>query len=151
HQAVQDFNNPQLTALFQEVSQFFPLEAALRFLFLPQYRHLQDNVTQTLGMARLRFYAAFLQARLAWRLGETDEASVSERRVLLLLTCTWEHNLHQQLFSTLVQKLGMIPTCFSGLLTRQQIDNMLKAHNWQAALVQLGKTTTEMQLGQLQR
>ncbi len=151
HQAVQDFNNPQLTALFQEVSQFFPLEAALRFLFLPQYRHLQDNVTQTLGMARLRFYAAFLQARLAWRLSEQAEASDSGRPVVLLVNCTWEDDIQQLLLGTLLQQLGLQPMWFSGLLTPQQIGELLQTRRWQAALVQLGKNPTEMQLGQLQR
>lgn len=150
HQAVQDFSDPQLSDIFNEVSQFFPIDVALRFLFIPQYRHLQENVTQTLGMARLRFYAAFLQARLAWRLSE-QAAEDDEGPSLLLVNCTWDDDIQQLLLGILLRQLGLNPQWFSGLLTPLQIGELLQTRHWQAAVIHIGNNPGDMQLSQLQR
>lgn len=150
HQAVQAFDDQQLHSLYQEVSQFFPVEVTLRFLFLPQYRHLQDNVTQTLGMARLRFYAAFLQARLASRLHEQDPP-VQPGPTVLLVNCTWDDDIQQLLLGILLRQLGVNPQWFSGLLTPQQIGELLQTRRWHAAIVHIGDNPSGMQLAQLQR
>lgn len=154
HKAVQDFDDQQVAALFQEVSQFFPVDVAMRFLFIPLYHHLRDNLSQTLGMARLRFYAAILQARLASRLTEEyrdDHQQEEKAPQVLIANCTWEDDIQQLQLAILLKQLGLRPLWFSGMLTPNQLAELLQAKHWQAALFHIGTDQNAMQLGQLQR
>jgi len=153
HKAVQDFDDQQVAELFHEVGQFFPVDVAMRFLFIPLYHHLRDNVSQTLGMARLRFYAAILQSRLATRLTEqySDEQNSEEQPQILIANCTWEDDIQQLQLAILLKQLGLRPLWFSGMLTPNQLAELLQAKRWQAALFHIGTDQNDMQLGQLQR
>ncbi len=151
HKSVQAFDDQQVAALFQEVSQFFPVDVAMRFLFIPLYNHLRDNSRQTLGMARLRFYSAILQARLAARLSEDSEQSGEEAPLILMANCTWDDDIQQLQSAILLKQLGLHPVWFSGMLTPEQLTELLPARNWQAVVLHIGSDQNDMQLSQLQR
>lgn len=152
HKAVQDFDDQQVGDLLQEVSQFFPPDVAMRFLFIPLYHHLRDNTSQSLGMARLRFYAAILQARLASRLTEPGADDHHKRNApqVLVANCTWDDDIRQLQLAVLLKQLGLHPLWFSGMLTPNQLAELLQAKHWQAALLHIGNDQNDRQLGQLQ-
>lgn len=153
HKSVQDFDDQQVADLFHEVGQFFPVDVAMRFLFIPLYHHLRDNSSQTLGVARLRFYSAILQSRLAARLSDNtgDDPDTGQSPLILIANCTWEDDIQQLQSAILLKQLGLHPVWFSGMLTPDQLTELLQARPWQAAVLHIGNDQNDMQLGQLQR
>lgn len=147
NQAVQAFDEAAVAALFSEIGQFFPVDVALRFLFLPLYRHLQENATQYQGMPRLRFYAAFLQGRLASRL--TDEIN-AEGASVILANCSQDDDINLLLLAILLRQHGLRPVWFNGQLTPLQLKELLQMPRWQALVIQTGTSTGDQQLDQLQ-
>lgn len=149
HKAVQEFDDRAMAALFTEVSQFFPIDVALRFLFIPLYRHLQETVTQHQGMARLRFYAAFLQARLAARL--TDQESSEQGEAVIIANCTTEDDIDQLLLAILLKQHGLLPVWFSGMMTPAQIAELLPMPRWKALILHISSTPAGMQINELEQ
>ncbi len=147
NRAVQEFNDQAMAALFNEVSQFFPIDVALRFLFIPLYRHLQDSLTQPQGMGRLRFYAAFLQARLAWRLSEQESGNGPS---VIIANCTHDDDIDQLLLAILLRQHGLNPVWFSGTLTPLQISELLPLPRWKALVLHISSDPGDMQHNQLE-
>ncbi|MAS25767.1 MAG: hypothetical protein CMI03_16350 [Oceanospirillaceae bacterium] len=149
NKSVLEFDDSTAAALFTEVTQFFPIDVALRFLFIPLYRHLQENVTQHLGPARLRFYAAFLQSRLAWRLSEQQTAA--DAKSVIIANCSDEDDIDLLLLALLLKQHGLEPVWFSGTLTPLQLTELAAMPRWQALILNIGHTVSEMSLNQLQQ
>lgn len=146
-QAVNEFDDAQLASIFDEVSQFFPIDIALRFLLMPIYNHLTENVTQALGVARLRFYAGFLQARLAWRLAEPSDDHHGSS--ILVANCSNDDEISLLLMAILVKQLGLRPVWFSGWLSCEHSAELMQQQGWQAALIQLPNNPSDQHLLQL--
>ena len=145
--AVREFDEKRMFSLFAEVSQFFPVDVALRFLFLPLYRHLQDNASQYQGAARLRFYSAFLQGRLAARLTEQQGQSGAS---LVIANASNDDDIDQLLLTILLRQHNLQPVWFSGLMTTGQLHELLQMPRWQALVVRLPASADEQQLMQLE-
>lgn len=146
-QAVNDFDDAQLASIFDEVSQFFPIDIALRFLLMPIYNHLTENVTQALGVARLRFYAGFLQARLAWRLAEPSDDI--DGPSVLVANGSQDDEISLLLMAILLKQLSLRPIWFSGWLSCEHSAELMQQQGWQAALMQLPASPSDQQLTQL--
>ncbi|WP_430460065.1 MerR family transcriptional regulator [Thalassolituus sp. LLYu03] len=145
--AVRDFDEDSMTALFNEVGQFFPVDVALRFLFLPLYRHLQDSATQQQGAARLRFYAAFLHSRLAHRLSEqTGQTGPS----VLIANTSHDDDIELLLLSILLRQHGLRPVWLSGAMTPAQIAEVLPMPRWQALVINISSSADDQLLTQLE-
>ncbi len=142
--AVQAFDDQALGKTFDEVSQFFPIDIALRFLLIPIYNQLRDTVTQPLGQARLRFYSGFLHARLAWRLSEQQQRTPSAS---LLVACTSnDDSIELLLTAILLKQMGLRCVWMNGLLSAEQVVECLTTMDWQAALLQLPASADDAQL-----
>ncbi|MFK4750847.1 MerR family transcriptional regulator [Oceanobacter antarcticus] len=149
-QATQDFDDRLLASTFDEVSQFFPVELALRFLFVPFYRQLRENSTQTLGSARLCFFTSFLQARLAWRLSESG--TTPEQPRILLANCTRDSEINLLLLGLLIRQLGLGATRLSGLMALEQIIPLLnECRHWPVAVLQIEATPSTERIQQLHK
>ncbi|ASP38626.1 hypothetical protein CHH28_08020 [Bacterioplanes sanyensis] len=144
-EAVQAFDDQQLGKTFDEVSQFFPIDIALRFLLIPIYAQLRDSVTQPLGHARLRFYSGFLHARLAWRLSEQSQRQ--PQASILVASVGQDDNIELLLTAILLKQMGLRCIWMNGLLSANNIVECLTSMNWQAALLQLPSTADQQQLG----
>lgn len=141
--AVYEFDEGRMFSLFAEVGQFFPVDVALRFLFLPLYRHLQENSSQYQGAARLRFYSGFLQGRLAARLTEQQGQSGAS---LVIANSSHDDDIDQLLLTILLRQHNLQPAWFSGLLTATQLTELLQMPRWQALVVRLSATADDQQL-----
>jgi len=149
NKAVQEFDDGSAAALFAEVCQFFPVDVALRFLFIPLYRHLQEHVSQSLGTARLRFYAAFLQSHLAWRLSQQDKA-VAPAAAVVVASCSSD-DIDLLLMALLLRQQGLDPVWFSGSMTPEQLSELTRQPRWQAMLLNAGHKPGDVTLDQLQQ
>lgn len=142
--AVQVFDDQALGSIFDEVSQFFPIDIALRFLLIPIYNQLREDMTQSLGHARLRFYSGFLHARLAWRLSEQTQRPHSAS--ILVASSRQQDSIELLLTAILLKQLGLRCIWMHGVLTAKQITECLVDMDWQAALLQLPDTADDHQL-----
>ena len=149
NKAVMEFDDGAAATLFVEVSQFFPIDVALRFLFIPLYRHLQENVTQQLGPARLRFYAAFLQARMAWRLSEQERAAGAPS--VIVANYTGQDDIDLLLMALLLKQHKLDPVWFSGILAPAQLAELARMPRWQALVINVGDQASDRMLDQLQQ
>ncbi|MFC3678892.1 MerR family transcriptional regulator [Bacterioplanoides pacificum] len=151
HQALRDFDERALSDTFEDVAQFFPIDIALRFLLIPIYRQLKDAAQEELGQARLRFYAAFLQARLAVRLYQYEEQPLGETQPsVAIVNFSHQDEVSLLLMAVLLKQLGMRPVYFNGLMTPAQTAELMIRQQWQAAVVQVPRTLEGGQLEQLQ-
>jgi len=151
HTAVQEFDDESLSHIFEEVCQFFPVDVAIRFLFMPFYQQLRLKETLTLGPARLNFYRSFLQARMAWRITNSKQRPHASNRILLT-NSTQSPDIQPLLLAILLQQLDMGVTRLSGIMTPEHITELLKeSGRWSAALVQVETTPSQQRISQLKR
>ncbi len=146
---VQQFDAAQLSTVADEVSQFFPIDIALRFLLIPMYQHLRDQVTQPLGQARMQFYGGFLQGRLAGRLGE--ESNLEYKGTLVVANTTQDDDLDMLLLAILLKQLGLRIVRLAGLTATDDITELLRHQQWQGAVLRIPKHASDTQKQQLQR
>ena len=150
--ALQSFDEQSLSQTFDEVAQFFPIDIALRFLLIPIYSQLKDNIREDLGQARLRFYSAFLQARLALRLYQPDNPQIlTQFPVVAVTNFSQQDEVSLLLMAVLIKQMGMRPVYFNGLLTPAQTGAVMHQHQWQAAVIQVPRILESGQLLQLQQ
>lgn len=148
--ALQQFDEQALCETFDEVSQFFPIDIALRFLLVPIYKQLKDNIRADLGQARLRFYSAFLQARLALRLYQADNKTIAEDcPTVAVVNFSQQDEVPLLLMAVLMKQLGMRPVYFNGLMTPAQVGEVINHQQWQAAVIQVPRGLENGQLNQL--
>lgn len=142
YQALNHFDEQALIKIYDEVIQFFPIDIVIRFLLMPSYHQLIEQRQQAQGDARLRFYAGFLQAKLAWRLYESAQLQTSEPQTpeesSTLIICNLGHDddIPLLLLAVLLKQLGLRPLYFAGLST-EHLTQLLKQPMWQAALLHL--------------
>ncbi|WP_221801013.1 MerR family transcriptional regulator [Oceanobacter mangrovi] len=149
-QACQQFGDRQLATIFDEVCQFFPVEMALRFLFIPFSKQLEEQRSQTLGSARISFYQSFLQARLAWRLSETGDEAESVR--VLFINCCSDEDIDQLFIALLVRQLGLGVTRLAGLVAIDQTIQLLNdCRHWQLAVIRIESDPQPQRFEQLRR
>lgn len=149
HEAVKEFDDVKLGKTFEEVAQFFPVEVAIRFLFMPFYEQLKSTSTFALGAARLNFYTAFLQARLAWRISDR-EISSDEKRILVV-NSTMDAEVQLLLVAILLQQLNLGITRISGLIAPADITELVReCAKWPAILVQIESQPSDNRISQLQ-
>lgn len=147
--AIHTFDDGALGRVFEEVSQFFPVDVAIRFLFVPFYQHLATKVTMPLGMARLNFYTSFLQARLAWRVSNHN-AQANERKILIV-NGTQDSEIQLLLIAILLQQLGLSVTRMSGVLSPADVVRMVNEYaKWPALVFQVEDAPSENRMQQLQ-
>lgn len=147
--AVKEFDDIRLGKTFEEVAQFFPVDVAIRFLFMPFYEHLKSTSTYALGAARLNFYTAFLQARLAWRISDREVAADEKR--ILVVNSTTDAEVQLLLVAILLQQLNLGITRISGLMAPADITELVQeCAKWPAILVQVELLPTDIRIGQLQ-
>lgn len=149
HTAVQEFNDEKLNNIFEEVCQFFPVDVAIRFLFMPFYQQLRLQESLSLGSARLNFYSAFLQARMAWRIADHARPSTKSTRILVT-NSTQNVDIQPLLLSILLQQLDMGITRLADIVTPPGIIELLKeGARWSAALVQVEDSPSQQRISQL--
>lgn len=148
--ALQQFDEKALCETFDEIAQFFPIDIALRFLLVPIYKQLKDNIRADLGQARLRFYSAFLQARLALRLYQSDNNAVLEDcPAVAVVNFSQQDEVPLLLMAVLIKQMGMRPIYFNGLMTPTQVSEVIHQQQWQAAVIQVPRALESGQLNQL--
>jgi len=142
------FDERELARIFDEVCQFFPVEMALRFLFIPFCDQLREQTTQSLGSARLSFYESFLQSRLAWRLSDASQKAADTR--VLVANCTSTADINLLFASLLIRQLGLGITHISQLTSTEQVIRLMnEARNWPVAILQIEPAPAAERLKQL--
>ena len=133
--ACQQFDERALAKTFDEVCQFFPVEMALRFLFIPFAQQLREQSTHSLGPARISLYESFLYSRLAWRL--SDNSQPADTRVLIA-NCTRDSEIDLLFLALLVRQFGLGITHLSHLTTAEQIIQLIKeCKQWPVMVLQV--------------
>jgi DNA-binding transcriptional MerR regulator len=130
--AVQDFDAHSVAALFTEVAQFFPVDVAVRFLYLPLYQQLRSTTSLTQGTARLRFFSGFLQARLAQCLYDGKE---SDGAAVIVANTGFDDDVELLFLALLLRQHGLRPVWFSGQMSASQLRDINQGPRWQASII----------------
>lgn len=136
-QALHIFDEGKLISTFDDVIQFFPLDIVLRYLLIPVYQTLEKQKRNQYGEARLHFYAAFLQARLAWRLYEPTTRVSTHSTSVMITNSRHGDDIYLLLLAIVLKQLGLRPLYFNGNLTARQCIELIQDHHWSAVLLQL--------------
>lgn len=149
--ALHHFQEQKLSDTFEEITTLFPIDIALRFLLVPVYRQLSEDVDQPMGEARLRFYSAFIQARLAWRLYKPDASLNNQNQaVVAIANCSDQDEVSQLLLAVLLRQLGIRPVYFNGLMHPHAITEVLNQQDWQGVVIQTAPQLSQEQAIKLQ-
>lgn len=134
--AVSDFNDQQVNQIFDEVNEFFPIDISIRKLFVPFFRQLIHDQTLLLGSARLAFFTAFLEARMAWRLSSNSDSNSSGS--VLIANCSHNNEVELLLLGLTLKQLNMSVTRLSGITASEQIAILIEQRSqWSAVVIQL--------------
>ena len=150
-QALHDFDEQILDAVFEEATRYFPVDITLRFLLIPIYNQLKDQCQAELGKARLAFYSAFLQARLATRLYDNSNVASQQQAAIAITNFSQKDEVSLLLMAVLLKQLGLRPHYFSGFLNGSHITELVTSGPWQACLVQMTESAEPAQFRQLQQ
>jgi len=145
--AIRDFNDAEIAAVMDEVTGFFPVDIALRFLLLPLHEQLREQITEPLGAARLQFFAGFLQGRLSLRLSEVSETSVNA--TLVLANTVYDDDLDLLLLGILLKQFGIRVIRLAGLSTTAELAELIRARKLQGAVLGISDTPDSHQLQNL--
>jgi len=145
--AIRDFNDAEIAAVMDEVTGFFPVDIALRFLLLPLHQQLREQITEPLGAARLQFFAGFLQGRLSLRLSEVSETSVNA--TLVLANTVYDDDLDLLLLGILLKQFGIRVIRLAGLSTTAELAELIRARKLQGAVLGISDTPDSHQLQNL--
>ena len=147
-QAVQDFDDATLAAILDEVTSFFPVDIALRFLLLPLHQQLKEQISSPLGGARLHFFGAFLQGRLTARLADAPEAD--SNGTMVLANTTHDDDLELLLLGIMLRPLGIRILRLAGLVPPAEIAALINELSMQGAVIRVTGHPNDQQLQQLQ-
>ena len=145
--AIRDFDDVEIARVMDEVTGFFPVDIALRFLLLPLHQQLREQITEPLGSARLQFFAGFLQGRLCMRLSESSEHSLSA--TLVLANTVYSDDLELLLLGILLKQFGIRVIRLAGLSTPQEISELIRSQNLQGAVLGVADSPEPGQLQSL--
>lgn len=149
YDAVQTFDDVSLIQTWEEIGQSFPLEMALRFLFIPLYHQLNDALQRDNGQARLSYYCAFLESRLAWKLSERNEPGILR---LLVANTTNNSEINLLLLAVLLGRMEVGSTRLGGLCTIESIQKLVcSLRKWPAILLQIEEQPVAEKLRQLRQ
>lgn len=151
HQALQNFDEQILDAVFEEATRYFPVDITLRFLLIPIYNQLKEQCQAELGKARLAFYSAFLQARLATRLYDNSNTAEQHQAAIAITNFSQKDDVSLLLMAVLLKQLGLRPHYFSGFLNGSHITELVTSGSWQACIVQMTDSAESVQFKQLQQ
>lgn len=146
--AIENLDDNALSLLFEELTQFFPVDICLRHLFIPYLERLKETTKTPLGYSYKQFYKAFLHARLAWKIAEP--ASRAPDVNLLVTSLTPIPSIELLLLAGLLKPLGIKPVYFQGPLGHSDIAAILAQHEWHGALLNLPLVPSSVLLQQLQ-
>lgn len=147
-QAINDLNDYQLHLLFNEVTEFFPIDISMKLLFFPQLQAMGGETSSSLSFAQLQFYRAFINARLAVRLSEPSETPAVA--TLIVGSMSQKISTEQLMLAGLLKSLSIRPVCFDGPLGHSDIASLLTAKAWHGALLTLPADLKPILLQQLQ-
>ncbi|MGB1092357.1 MAG: MerR family transcriptional regulator [Oceanobacter sp.] len=146
--AVSDFNDRQVNSIFDEVGEFFPVDVSIRLLFVPFFRQLIQDQTLDLGPARLAFFTAFLEAKMAWRLAA--ELPDDKLKKALIVNCSHANEVELLLVGLTLRQLGIGVTRLSGLTALEQLVALIESRRqWHAIIIQLKHCPSDTILSQL--
>lgn len=145
--AIQNFDDAAIAQVMDEVTSFFPVDIALRFLLLPLHQQLREQITEPLGASRLQFFAGFLQGRLSLRLSESVESDFSA--TLVLANTVYDDDLELLLIGILLKQFGIRVIRLAGLTTPQELSELIRTRNLQGAVVGVADTPEGNQLQSL--
>lgn len=149
-ESAQNADTLALNAVFDDVSRLFPLDVALRFLYLPVYRQLSTDAALNLpDQVRLQVYASFLQTRLAAHL--TQASNQTDGR-LLLVSLRQQDDLQPLLLSTLLSHQLYRPLQWvGGGFTRERLGQLLQLCPVAAVVLFVDEDSDTRELSQLQQ
>ncbi|WP_369982985.1 MerR family transcriptional regulator [Thalassolituus sp.] len=145
--AIQNFDDTEIARVMDEVTSFFPVDIALRFLLLPLHQQLREQITEPLGASRLQFFAGFLQGRLSLRLSESTDSEVEA--TLVLANTVYSDDLELLLIGILLKQFGIRVIRLAGLTTPQELSELIRTQNLQGAVVGVADTPEGNQLQSL--
>ncbi|MEC7547474.1 MAG: hypothetical protein CSH37_08550 [Thalassolituus sp.] len=145
--AIQNFDDTEIARVMDEVTSFFPVDIALRFLLLPLHQQLREQITEPLGASRLQFFAGFLQGRLSQRLSESSDSEVEA--TLVLANTVYSDDLELLLIGILLKQFGIRVIRLAGLTTPQELSELIRTQNLQGAVVGVADTPEGNQLQSL--
>ncbi|MEK9711242.1 MAG: MerR family transcriptional regulator [Thalassolituus sp.] len=146
--AIRDFDDSAIADIMDEVTRFFPVDIALRFLLLPLHQQLREQITEPLGSERLQFFGAYLQGRLSQRLSEPVDGTVEA--TLVLANTIYDDDLELLLLGVLLKQFGIRLIRLAGLSTTTGIANLVRTRGLQGAVIRISDTPDEHQLQNLQ-
>lgn len=145
--AIENFNDEAIASLFDEVTNFFPVDITLRFLLLPLYQQLKEQVTQPLGLSHLQFFAGFLQGRLTARL--SDSSNSEPKGSLVLANTTHDDEIELLLLGVLLKQLGIRVLRLAGSVPVTEIIALINEQKLNGAVIRIPAMTNDVQRQQL--
>lgn len=146
--AVRQFDDHALNHVFEELTNFFPVDISLRHLFIPFLELLREDNKTALSYSYQQFYSGFLCARLASRLAEPASRQADAK--LLVTSVTPQSSIDLLMLANLLRPLGIHPIYVQGPLGCSDITSLLTQHNWQGAVLNLPQDPAPVLLQQLQ-
>tara|TARA_B110000211_G_scaffold56057_1_gene62485 strand:+ start:5569 stop:6480 length:912 start_codon:yes stop_codon:yes gene_type:complete len=146
--AIQEFDDQEIAALLDEVTNFFPVDITLRFLLLPLHQQLKEQVTQPLGLSHLQFFGGFLQGRLTARLSDSSETAL--KGTLALANTTYDDELELLLLGVLLKQLGIRVLRLAGNIPTTELAMLIAKQQLDGAVIRIPAIANDVQRQQLQ-
>jgi DNA-binding transcriptional MerR regulator len=141
--AIQEFDDQEIAALLDEVTNFFPVDITLRFLLLPLHQQLIEQVTQPLGLSHLQFFGGFLQGRLTARLSDSSETALKG-------TLALDDALELLLLGVLLKQLGIRVLRLAGNIPTTELAMLIAKQQLDGAVIRIPAIANDVQRQQLQ-